>query len=657
MSMTNAALNPPAPSARSLRPPRWVGWMALLFLAVLLYLICLSAPTLTRQFPETWNLGLRPRIDAFQEWIVTNRVSHPAFVYFIDPLRNAIDIGVRALERALLAVPWVAMLGLFVLVARWVSGWRLALFAAITVLAFGLFGLWTQSMQTLALMLFAVLLSLAIGVPLGILSAMNPRADRVLRPILDAMQTMPAFVYLIPVVIFFGVARVPAVIATVIYAVPPAIRLTTLGIREVQPSAVEAATAFGSTRAQLLRKVLLPLALPTILAGVNQTIMMALSMVVIAAMVGAGGLGREVLLTLQRLQVGAAFEAGLAIVLMAIVLDRVSEGLSKTSDDRGRTDDGRPKAGILHPSSIFRHPSLSALLIIALAILGVIAFQDTFPAEWRVLLRDPIDGIVRWARDNLYVITGPLSDFLTLYGLNLVRDLLGQVLPWPVIIVLMSGIAALVGGWRLGLGCALGLLFIGLVGMWPYAMDTLSQVIVTMGITILVAIPIGIVASQSDGLRQVLRPILDFLQTVPTFVFLVPVLMLFNIGRVPGLIASVLYAIPVGIKLTDLGIRQVAPDVVEAARAFGSTRGQIIRKVQLPLARKTIALSINQMIMMVLAMVIISGMVGGAGLGFQAVEGLAQNETGQGMEAGIAIVLLAVIVDRITQAWAGRGEG
>jgi len=657
MSLTNAALNPLASPARSFRLSRWVGLMALLILAGLLYVVCLSAPTLTRQFPETWNLGLRPRIDAFQEWIVTNRVTHPAFVYFIDPLRNAIDIGVRGLERALLAVPWVAMLGMFVLIARLVAGWRLALFAAITVLAFGLFGLWTQSMQTLALMLFSVLLSLAIGVPLGILCAMNPRVDRILRPILDAMQTMPAFVYLIPVVIFFGVARVPAVIATVIYAIPPAIRLTTLGIREVQPSAVEAATAFGSTRLQLLRKVLLPLALPTILAGVNQTIMMALGMVVIAAMVGAGGLGREVLLTLQRLQVGAAFEAGLAIVLMAIVLDRVSEGLSKTTDDRQRTGDGGRRTDVLTPSSVLRLPSLSAtLIIIAFTLLGIIALQDTFPTEWRVLLREPVDGIVQWARDNLYFITGPLSDFLTLYGLNLVRDLLGRVLPWPVIIVLISGIAALVGGWRLALGVALGLLFIGLVGMWPYAMDTFSQVIVTMGITILIALPIGILASQSDGFRRVLRPVLDFLQTVPTFVFLVPVLMLFNIGRVPGLIASVLYAIPVGIKLTDLGIRQVAPDVVEAARAFGSTRGQIIRKVQLPVARKTIALSINQMIMMVLAMVIISGMVGGAGLGFQAVEGLAQNETGQGMEAGIAIVLLAVIVDRITQAWAGRGD-
>lgn len=652
MTIANTAFSP---LATRIRRTTWL--IALLLALGIAYAASLALPTLSQQFPESWYLGLRPRVDGFQEWIVNNRVSHPLFVYLIDPLRSAIDTGVRGMENALLAVPWVVMLGLFALLGQILSGWRLALFGAITILAFGVFGLWTQSMQTLALMLFAVLLSLAIGIPLGILSASNNRFDRVLRPILDAMQTMPAFVYLIPVVIFFGVARVPAVISTVIYAIPPAIRLTNLGLREVQPAAIEAATAFGSTRAQLLRKVLLPLALPTILAGVNQTIMMALSMVVIAAMVGAGGLGREVLLTLQRLQVGAAFEAGLAIVLMAILLDRMSEAFSRVDfagqsrrDDRRPTTDPRQRI-----AQVGRQWSAVALICLA-TLIGVIALQDAFPKDWRLMLRDPVDATVRGMRDNLYVVTGPVSDALTLYGLNPVRDLLSKILPWPVVIVLVSGIAWRVSGWRLALGCAIGFLLIGLLGMWGYAMDTFSQVVVTTLITILLAIPIGILASQYDGVRRVLRPLMDFLQTVPTFVFLVPVLMLFNIGRVPGLIASVLYAIPVGIKLTELGIRQVSPDVVEAARAFGSTRGQIITKVQLPLARKTIALSINQMIMLVLAMVIISGMVGGAGLGFQAVEGLARNETGQGMEAGLAIVILAIMIDRMTQAWATGNE-
>ena len=620
--------------------------LGLLFVA---YLLSLAVPVLTQHFPSDWYLGVRPRVDEFQVWVIHNRLGHPAFVYVIDPIKNAVDAGVRAAEDALLSVHWAVIVGLFALAGYALSGWRMALGCAISLFMFGALGLWEQSMQTLALMLAAVLLSLAIGIPLGIASAFSERVNNILRPVLDGMQTMPAFVYLIPVVLFFGVARVPAVIATIIYAIPPAIRLTNLGIREVQPSAVEAARAFGSTRLQTLFKVLLPLALPNIMAGVNQTIMMALGMVVIAAMVGAGGLGREVYLSLQRLQVGAAFEAGLAIVIMAIMLDRLSEALSKIDLTR------RESQVTSRKSFVIRHSSFVGMaLIVVLTAVCIYAFQDAFPAEWRLPLREPVDASILWMRDSLFFITGPFSDFLTIYLLNPMRNFLRDVLPWPVVIVAISAVAYRFGSWRLALGCAIGLFCVGSLGMWAFSMDTLSQVLVTMLVTLLIALPVGVLASQSNTVRLVLRPVLDFLQTVPTFVFLVPVIMLFNIGRVPGLIASVLYAIPVGIKLTELGIRQVAPDVVEAAKAFGSTRVQTILKVQLPLARTAIALSINQMIMMVLAMVIISGMVGGAGLGFQAVEGLARSATGQGIEAGLAIVILAIILDRITQAWALR---
>ncbi len=228
----------------------------------------------------------------------------------------------------LLAASWVVIVALFGLLGYLLSGFRLTLLCVVGLLLCGAFGFWEQSMQTLALMGISVLFSLVIGIPLGIVAASSDRFDRVLRPLLDGMQTMPAFVYLIPLLLFFGVGRVPAVIATMIYAIPPAIRLTNLGIRQVNPPAVEAARAFGSTRRQLLFKVQLPLALPTIMAGVNQTIMMALGMVVIAALIGAGGLGREVLVALDKLEVGQGLEAGLAIVFLAIILDRLSGALS-----------------------------------------------------------------------------------------------------------------------------------------------------------------------------------------------------------------------------------------------------------------------------------------------------------------------------------------
>jgi glycine betaine/proline transport system permease protein len=209
-------------------------------------------------------------------------------------------------------------------------------------------------------------------------------------------------------------------------------------------------------------------------------------------------------------------------------------------------------------------------------------------------------------------------------------------------------------GRRLALFTGLGLLALGLLGLWEESMDTLSQVLVAVAIAVLLGLPLGIWAARNNTVELILRPILDFLQTIPAFVYLVPVIMLFNVGRVPGVIASVLYAIPPVIRLTNLGIRQVPADTIEAAELFGSTAGQKLRKVELPLARPSIMLGINQTVMMVLAMVIIAGLVGGGALGFEAVTGLARNELGRGIEAGLAIVILAMILDRMTQGWANK---
>jgi glycine betaine/proline transport system permease protein len=202
----------------------------------------------------------------------------------------------------------------------------------------------------------------------------------------------------------------------------------------------------------------------------------------------------------------------------------------------------------------------------------------------------------------------------------------------------------------------LGLALIGWLGMWELAMDTLSQVILSVVIAVLIAVPLGVWSSQNDSVERALRPVLDFIQTIPPFVYLVPVIMLFNLGRVPGIMASILYALPPAVRLTNLGIRQVDLATVEAARSFGSTLWQTLFHVQLPLALPSIMAGINQTIMMILAMVVIAGLVGGGGLGYEVVAGLAQNEMGRGLEAGIAIVLLAVILDRITQAWAKKQE-
>jgi glycine betaine/proline transport system permease protein len=244
-------------------------------------------------------------------------------------ISSFIETGIDAMVNGLMwPPPWV-VIGTFTLIAWRVAGIRVAIF---TVIGLGLLWdlqLWYPTMQTLTLVTIATLIAVAIGTPLGVVAALSRNAYRVIFPILDFMQTMPAFVYLIPAIPFFGLGPVSAIFSTVIFAMPPAIRLTTLGIRQVPPDLVEAADAFGSTKAQKLFKVQLPLAVPTIMAGVNQTIMLALSMVVIAAMIGAEGLGGKVWTAIQRNEAGMGFQAGLAVVILAMILDRITQRIAR----------------------------------------------------------------------------------------------------------------------------------------------------------------------------------------------------------------------------------------------------------------------------------------------------------------------------------------
>ncbi len=490
--------------------PRWQHprLRALLPLAILigLFLMLTALSHASESFPDAWNLGLRGPIDAFQSWVIRNRSSHPLFTLFFTPLSATLDWSLRRVEAGLLAIPWTVMAAAIFLFVQRVGGLRTALVATAALLYLGFVGLWTESMQTLALMGVAVAVALLIGIPLGIVSARSNRAEVLLRPFLDTMQTLPAFVYLIPVLLFFGVARVPAVVATLIYALPPAIRLTNLGIRQVPRAVLEAAQSFGSTPRQILFKVQLPLAMPSILAGVNQTIMMALGIVVIAALIGAGGLGREVLVALQRQQVGRGVEAGLAIVALAILLDRMGEAL--------RREARRPQRHqfLLLPATWVRYAPARAVesflrgvgavgrtlstdlarrlgavagkhvrhlavnnaywlgTLVALLLLGWLSAMlgwGTFPETWRLNLRDGVDAAVRWMRDHLYQIgdlplgTGPLSDAITLYAILPLRRLLQEVIPWPLFVGLVAGLAYALAGWRLTL-----ILDFGAVGHW-----------------------------------------------------------------------------------------------------------------------------------------------------------------------------------------------
>jgi glycine betaine/proline transport system permease protein len=256
---------------------------------------------------------------------------------FFDALRGIIDSSITFFEGIFSAAPSLYMILILSALAWWACGWRrygLALFALIGFILVDVMGLWSLTMETLALVIASTILALLIGIPLGVLGGRSPRTERVVRPVLDFMQTMPAFVYLIPAIFLFQLGNVPGAIATLIFAMPPCVRLTTLGLRQVPHDVLEASQAFGATPFQQLFKVQLPLALPSILAGVNQTIMLALSMVVIAAMIGAGGLGARVYQGITQMRIGMGFEAGLAIVILAMYLDRITHALGSRSAAR-----------------------------------------------------------------------------------------------------------------------------------------------------------------------------------------------------------------------------------------------------------------------------------------------------------------------------------
>lgn len=607
--------------------------LVLVVCAMLLQIVFAAADT----FPAALDRTFSDPLQAFNSWAFRNRATHPLFTGFFNPLADAFDWGLTAIESVLLWIPWFVLpIAVFLIIAR-TKKYRTALIAAIVLLYPGAVGLWEISVETLALMSVSVVVSLMLGIPLGVLAAFNSRAERIMRPILDAMQTIPATVYLIPVVLFFSIGRVPGAIATIIYAIPPAIRLTTLGLKQVPSEAVEAGKTFGSTRFQLLRKVQLPMALPSLMAGVNQTIMMALSIVVLATFVGAGGLGQAVLGAITRRRISDSLVAGFTIVAIAIVLDRVSASLAVRPETR-RRNYGWWALGVL----------------VVLVVFGRMAGWTQFPELIGDTFLRPLDGWIRSFRDVAYPYTTAFNDFLVADLIIPMRNLLTNMLAWPVLVALAAWLGWRFRGWGLALFNVVGLAAIGLVGMWNLAIETLVHTVVAVVLSAVIAIPIGVWAGRRPRVEKALTPILDTFQTIPAFVYLLPVVMLFTISAVPGIIASVLYAVPPGIRITALGIRHVPGQTVEASEAFGATPRQTLWGVRLPLAAPSIMLAINQVIMMVLAMVIIAGMVGAGALGFEAVRALTKAGPGLGFEVGLAIVFMAMILDRLTQAWADR---
>ena len=614
--------------------------------------LAVVAASVSREIPSWLDIKLQERAQEAYTWTIFNRETAPIFTWFFNPVSSALTWAVDLVSSALDALRWPGVVALAAAIGWRTGGWRAAAWAAGALVGVGVIADWGLAMLTLSIMLVAVAIALMIGVPLGVLTARSDRAEKVVRVILDTAQVMPAFVYFSPLQVAFGLQVPPAVMATVVYALPPAVRLTNLGLRQVPVVANEVGRSFGATSWQQLVKVQLPMARRSILLGLNQVIMMAFAIVVLASLLGTGDLGQVVLTALQKQQVGAATAAGLGIVLLAVSLDRMTTG------ERRRRPKVSGRAAIVACATVVAVAALAARL----------ADLAEFPSWLTWQVANPVDSAVGWVQDNLRkgvpVIGGTqtISDALVINVLEPLKDFLVW-LPWLLVVVALAFVGWLSRGWRLAATVVVCLVLIGSMGsipggggrvpLWDLAMDTLSQVIVAIVLSVIIALPLGVLAGRSDRVERVLRPFLDIAQVLPQFVYLLPVVFLFSVGRAAGVVACVIYAVPPCIRLTALGLREVSYTPREAAISFGATRRQELRMVQLPLARRAILLGINQTLMMVLATVIIAALVGAGALGLVAYEATAKPNVklGQGVAGGVSIVLLAIMLDRITQAW------
>jgi len=608
---------------------------------------------LRREYPwPSWLqwTGLGPHLDSFQTWLLDQRNADDPNVVFqvFNGFATFLDDIVTWFGDVLHWLTWVGTTVAAVAIVLRFGGARAALWVLVGFASFGFFGLWAESIETVALMLAAVSLSLLVGAPVGIVAGRSDRFLRAITPVLDAMQIVPAFAYLMPVVILFSVGPGAAVITTMVYAVPPAVRITALGIRGVPRNSVEAAQAMGATVTQELAKVEIPLARKTLLLAVNQTILFALSMVVIAGLIGAPGLGRDVIVALSKTDVGASFQAGLAIVLLAIVLDRVTSAAAEYYDPQARAARARSGRGRLATYG----PPLAVLGIGLAAPFAVDA--TTFPTVIKLDFTDPVNRFVDWVTDTLSPFTIPFQKAVSTYILNPIDTVLTDA-PWWLVVVVAVGLAWFISGRRPAITAAICLGLIILLSLWDHSMRTLANVLVGTALTLVIGIAVGIWTARNRRVRAALRPLFDAAQTLPPFVYLLPALALFGPNRFTAIVAAVIFSVPPVIRLVEVGIRAVPATVVEAANASGATRRQLLWKVQLPMSRSALLLAANQGIVMVLSMVVIGALVGAGALGFDVITGFAQGEDfGKGLAAGVAIVLLGIMLDRITQGAGGR---
>jgi len=678
---------------------RTIDWAWLGLIAMMLVFLALREPAAWLIiYPEDWVIPITPWLNVFMDWCVDR------FGPFFRAFSAALDVPMTAVRDLLNWLPWSVTLALLTYVSYVVSGWRLAIFTFLAILYMVVIGYWAESMNSLALVAISVPLAVAIGFGLGTLSFYSKRAERMISPTMDLLQTVPAFAYLLPILLLFGFGPVVGLIASVLYAFPPTVRNTMLGLTQVPGEVIEAGMMAGATPRQLFWRVRTPSAMRQILLGVNQTTMAAFSMVIIASIIGGtADIGWEVLSTMRKAQFGESLLAGIVIALMAMVMDRITAAVATV-------EPGEPE---INQSFVARHRSLILFAALGLGVALLtqfLSFLEDYPEAWQIypaqILNDGLNYLVvehaatitlikTWAfffamlpvkmgfeqtispyswgfefTGSLKLLYAAVAVALALWAAfrsGLSRAILIAFcatllffgltrLPWPALLAMATLLSWQLGGARLALGTFAGLGFLVLAGVWPQTLLSIYLCGLAVLLSFVIGATLGVLAAEFSGVSAFLRPINDTLQTMPLFVILIPFVMIFKIGEFTALLAIMAYAIVPAIRYSEHGLRNVSETVIEAATAIGCTRWQLLWRVKLPLALPVMMLGLNQTIMYGIAMLVIAALVGTNGLGQRVYIGLGDGDFGVGMVAGIGMAIIAIIADRLTQAWSRKRQ-
>ena len=552
------------------------------------------------------------------------------------------------------ALPWTFVAGGAMLLGYALKGRGLAGLAGVATGYIAVFGQWEPAMETLSFVLIAAPVSCILGLLFGVWAYKSRAAEATLMPLLNIAQTMPHFSYLVPVMVFFGVGDHAGAIATIIFATPPMIRLTLLGLKRVSPEVVEAGMMSGCNDTQIMFWVLIPTARRDILIGINQVIMQCLAMAVIASFIGAKGLGFNLLLALNQLRIGQALELGICIVLIAVVLDKLSLAWANKQTDyfADRSFLQRHKYGV----------ACIALFVITVA----------FSAAGRVMFSEGINyfyliphnkGItteffwqagVDWMVENWYQ---GLQGFNKTLIVDVLMPMKHAYLGMPVVatFVLVMGLGYIIGGVRSALTVGGFLLFIALTEWWDRALITAYMTSFAVIISVFVGITVGSLCAQNNFTSKAILLVCDTFQTFPSFIYLIPVIMLFGVTDTSVLIAVIVYATIPATRYTVEGLRNVPQSLLDAGSMSGVNRLQRWVKIELPMAFPHIMLGINQTVIFALFMVIIGAMIGTDDLGQYILKALSdKNGIGNGLMLGLCVAFIGLAVDHLIRTWADQ---